>query len=282
MSILNDFSLQTTDFSSISDKPEKAIVNDWFGMMLDIGPLRETFISKGQPYRFTEGRILMVTRGSSKCEFNLEEVSLVKGDVVVLAPETIMELKECSKDFSMTGIIYKESIPVPGNIILKATPNQWDELMRLAHVLWDIAHHEPCPRETVQRLVATMISYIQDIDHEIAGRRQEVRLNRKERLFHDFKKLVQENYIVGKNIPFYAEKLFVSPHYLSAVITKVSGRSVMYWINKVVILQAKVMLKYNNLMVYEVADKLGFPSQSAFGKYFKRETGISPGDYRKS
>ena len=84
-----------------------------------------------------------------------------------------------------------------------------------------------------------------------------------------------------RNIPFYADRLAITPHYLSTLVSKISGHSVMYWINRATILQAKVLLKDKNLMASEIADQLNFPSPSAFGMFFKRETGMTPGEYKK-
>ncbi len=56
----------------------------------------------------------------------------------------------------------------------------------------------------------------------------------------------------------------------------------MYWINRATLIQAKALLKSNDMLVSEVADRLSFPSQSAFGSFFKRETGMSPGEYQKA
>ena len=96
-SVLNEFSLKGTDFSSVENAPQLAIVNEHFGMILGVGPYRDEFIKIGQPYRFIEGRILMMTEGTATCEVNLETYHLEKGDIVLLMPETIMELLECSE-----------------------------------------------------------------------------------------------------------------------------------------------------------------------------------------
>ncbi len=109
-SVLNDFSLQTTDFSSLENLPNLAFVNEYFGMVLNIGPYRNNFIRIGHPYRFVEGRILWVTEGNADFELTLEEYHIEKGDIILLAPETIMELKSCSDAFTMMGIIYKLSL----------------------------------------------------------------------------------------------------------------------------------------------------------------------------
>lgn len=278
--VLNEFSLQSTDFSSLKGKPGQAIANETFGMILNVGPYRENFIRTGQPYRFVEGRILMVTEGNAECTFNLEENHIKKGDIILLVPETIMELKTCSGDFNMMGVIYKENIPALQNIILHATASEWREVLRMMSLLWDIANHEPFRKETVMKFIIAIISNIQDINRMEYERNPHGKPSRQEQFFHRFKTLVNQHCLHERSVPFYADKLFVTPHHLSSVISKVSGKSVMYWINRAIILQAKVLLKNNDLMVYEIAEKLNFPSQTAFGKFFKRETGMTPGEYR--
>ena len=279
-SVLNEFSLKGTDFSSVENAPQLAIVNEHFGMILGVGPYRDEFIKIGQPYRFIEGRILMMTEGTATCEVNLETYHLEKGDIVLLMPETIMELLECSEDYNMIGIIYKENLSVSTNILLHSTNKEWQETLRLVTALWDIAHHEPFRLETVRLLISTIIHNIQDINRVKEKHQPGIQLTRQEQLFQQFKKLVNEYGYRERTIPFYAERLIITPHYLSTLVSKVSGHSVMYWINHATILQAKVLLKEKKLMASEIADHLNFPSPSAFGMFFKRETGMTPGEYR--
>lgn len=281
-SVLNDFSLQTTDFSSLENLPNLAFVNEYFGMVLNIGPYRNNFIRIGHPYRFVEGRILWVTEGTADFELTLEEYHIEKGDIILLAPETIMELKSCSDAFTMMGIIYKENIPVGKNLIIHAGKNDWHETVRLANILWDIARHTPFRRETVSHIVSSIISDIQDINRAELEQIPKKRKTRQEQVFSKFKKLVNEHCCRHRTIPFYADELALTPHYLSSLITKISGQSVMYWINRATLIQAKVLLKNKDILVSEVADRLNFPSQSAFGFFFKRETGMTPSEYQKA
>ena len=280
-SILNDFSLQTTDFSSLDNLDDMAFVNEHFGMGLNVGAYRDNFIRMGQPYRFVEGRILWVTEGSADFELTLEEYHIKKGDIVVLAPETIMELKSCSDDYNMMGIMYKEDISVTKNIVVHADEEDWRETLRLADILWDIARRKPFRRDTVRHLVASIISDIQHISRAEQDTHTAKRKSRQEETFGKFKRLVNEHCCQYRTIPYYADKLALTPHYLSTLIAKVSGQSVMYWINRATLIQAKALLKSRDMLVCEVADRLNFPSQSAFGTFFKRETGMSPSEYQK-
>ena len=130
-------------------------------------------------------------------------------------------------------------------------------------------------------MVKAIICNLQDI-HKVEEQQNPTnRPSRQEQIFRRFKKLVNQHCARERTLSFYADQLYITPHHLSAVIMKVSGHTAMYWINRAVVLQAKVMLRTSDYMIYEIADRLGFPNQSFFGKFFKRETGISPKEYRE-
>lgn len=107
-------------------------------------------------------------------------------------------------------------------------------------------------------------------------------LSRKEEIFEKFLRLLFEHCKEQHVVTFYAEKLFITPQYLSSILKEQTGRSANKWIDDALIVEAKVMLKAPHTTVQEVADILHFSDQSTFGKFFKKHMGISPIEYRKS
>lgn len=99
-------------------------------------------------------------------------------------------------------------------------------------------------------------------------------------IFDQFLKLVAENFMTHKTIGFYAEKLYLTPKYLSSLVKTVSGRTASEWIDAFIILEAKNLLKYSNLTIKEIGYKLHFASIPSFFKFFKSHTGMTPTDYR--
>ena len=97
-----------------------------------------------------------------------------------------------------------------------------------------------------------------------------------------FLSLVQINYKEQRGLEFYADKLCFTPKYLSKVIKENSGTSANDWIDNHVVLEAKALLKSTNMTIQQISDELNFPSQSFFGKYFKRHVGVSPKEYKKN
>lgn len=92
--------------------------------------------------------------------------------------------------------------------------------------------------------------------------------------------LLQTHHATERTIGFYAQRLFISPKYLSLIIKEQTGRSAADWIDEFVILEAKNLLRFSDKNIQEIAYALNFTSQSAFGKYFRRITGLSPSEYR--
>ncbi|MCH5222921.1 MAG: AraC family transcriptional regulator [Muribaculaceae bacterium] len=102
------------------------------------------------------------------------------------------------------------------------------------------------------------------------------------RLAERFIVMVQQNFKKERFLDFYANRLEVSAKHLSRTIKEATGFSAVEWIDRFVILEAKVLLKATNLTIQQIADELNFNSQSFFGKYFKKHTGTSPKAFRNS
>jgi AraC-like DNA-binding protein len=106
-------------------------------------------------------------------------------------------------------------------------------------------------------------------------------LSRKEELFADFLSLLAEHCKLQHEVSFYADKLCITPQYLSLILKEQSGRSASQWIQQALVVEAKRMLKMPRTTIQKVADSLTFPDQSTFGKFFKKHTGLSPLAFRK-
>lgn len=101
-------------------------------------------------------------------------------------------------------------------------------------------------------------------------------------IFDQFIKLVKDNYAMYRNVGFYADRLSLTPKYLSRIVKEASGRSAPEWIDEYVILEAKNLLKFSGLAIKEIVYKLNFPSQSVFYKFFKARTGMTPTEYKNA
>lgn len=97
----------------------------------------------------------------------------------------------------------------------------------------------------------------------------------------EFMRLIHLHFIKERSVTYYADKLFISPKYLSLLVKEATGRSASRWIDDFVIMEAKNMLRFSGKNIQQVAYALNFSTQSSFGKYFKHLTGMSPTQYQK-
>ena len=103
-----------------------------------------------------------------------------------------------------------------------------------------------------------------------------------EQMCERFINLVSKNFKQERDIGFYADKLCITNKYLSTLLKQNTGMTALEWIERYVVLYAKSSLSSTSMTIQQISDELGFPSQSVFGKYFKRVEGISPRAYRQS
>lgn len=131
-------------------------------------------------------------------------------------------------------------------------------------------------------------SFFQDLNQLLIHYTKENKQNeksissRQDELFKQFMILLKENFKHEHTLSFYADRLCVSPKYLSTIVKTASGQSVSKWIDVYLIDEIKSLLRNSNLSIKEIACLLNFPNISFLGKFVKRQTGKSPVTLRKS
>ena len=136
-------------------------------------------------------------------------------------------------------------------------------------------------REVVQ---VAFVALLLEMGNILAGKTDRIIkpvLSRKEEIFEQFLELLHKYCWQQHNVAFYAEELCITPQYLSVVLKSVSGKAANRWIEDALMAEAKILLKKPNTTVQQVADMLNFPDQSTFGKFFKKNLGLPPSEYRR-
>ncbi len=84
-----------------------------------------------------------------------------------------------------------------------------------------------------------------------------------------------------RDVGFYAAKVCLTPKYFSTVIRQETGHTAAWWIHRQVVSEAKNLLTMRpDLNIQAIADQLGFADQATFSRYFHRETGLYPTEFR--
>lgn len=107
------------------------------------------------------------------------------------------------------------------------------------------------------------------------------RTNRQYLLFNDFIHRLDEMHKQERSVQYYAKEMEITPKYLSAIVNHYTGLTASQVIDQYVVFSIKQHLYMNNKTIKEMSDDFNFPSQSFFGRYFKRIAGMSPNYYIK-
>ncbi len=149
----------------------------------------------------------------------------------------------------------------------------------------NIEAHRPESRAVLSGLVQAFSYSIISLMRLCRGERddahaEEATYTRGQQIFDKFMALLKTHHTRERSVSFYAGEMCLTPNYMSGLVRDYSGRPAAAWINDYVILEARILLADRDLSIQEVACRLNFPSQSAFGKYFKQQTGMGPREYR--
>lgn len=257
------------------------------------------------PVRIDGMAWMLCVSGKIDIEVNLSPYSMSANTVSVIMPGSIVEIKgvdwknmDCyilfvSPEF-MRDINYDlnvfASVPVNGGQKEKKMMQISDEEMRLLKNYYEILHQnssynpDKLYAKSIARCIIAALTYqmVQMLMTRTKSDEPDYRRSRRSGYVSEFMKLVRNNYKRERMVSFYAEKLFISPKYLSLIIKETVGRSAAEVIDEYVILEAKNLLRFSGKNIQQVAYELNFPNQSSFGKYFKHLTGMSPSEFQRS
>lgn len=247
----------------------------------------------GDTFVMPEMRVMILTRGSANPIVNLTEHHFEAGQMVFLSPNSIVQPQGYSNDIQGFGLSLTDeivSLAFPADLPklmdghvrdcnFMLTTEEMRQVEALHTLLYQSMHAERIAPQVVLSLTAAFLwqtDYLWN-RHENESRSS---LSREQRLFTDFLQLVSRYATQEHNIDFYAQRLFLSPRYMSTLVKQVSGKAAKQWIDDAIVTRIKVELRHSNKSAAQIADEMNFPNPSFFCKYFKRMTGMTTQAYR--
>lgn len=237
-------------------------------------------------------------KGTFICEYDMTEIVFQEHDIVVLQPNHIISLTDVSADACAMMVMispavlkdmkydnplgYRDAMHYHRNCCFHLTDSQFENIADLLNLMFDINKSDRTSRlEIIKSMTETLFLMLKDF--RIENCVEENAPAQHEMLFAQFCNEVAIHYRESREVRYYAEKLCLSPRYFSAIIKQYTGIRPIEWINRYVVLQAKIMLRKNcNMSVLQISENLGFPDSSGFSRLFKQMTGMSPTDFRTS
>lgn len=239
----------------------------------------------GQPYMLTEGRFIRVVSGTAQMLANMRTFELSPCHVICLPPGTIFQYNNVSDDFRIEVFSY---LPIPNSLtfqrvtMLKLNAEDDSRMGSYLRLMLDVLKCQGKSLRIVQLLQMAVFSELQQINVENTKQQSISATSRQEQVYNRFIDMVNDHGSHERSISFYADRLAISPNRLSTIIKDCSGRTVMQWLNEATTLRAKVMLRHSDKMVYEISDELNFPVTSSFVRFFKKNVGVTPLEYRRN
>ena len=136
-------------------------------------------------------------------------------------------------------------------------------------------------------IILSYISTLLNLTERFYARQFDSRKTLYNQLSKDFFDLLRTYYSISKNediqqptVQYFANKLNVTPNYLSDTIKHHSGKAALAVIQDFVIEQAKKQLANSTHSISEISYKLGFEYPNYFSRLFKRKTNLSPDPFR--
>lgn len=242
------------------------------------------FLQMEHPYRVDEGRVMRIVSGKATCLINLQPYTLLPQAVLIIPPDSIFEIESYDSDFdiqafSLTNLPQEAYFKTCTE--LRLTNDDWQLTGEYFHLLWHEVNRTPLSLIVITHLQSALLAGLHVIHQKEKSTEKQHSISRQDFIFHRFLALLNEHGTRERSISFYADRLCVTPNYLGFVIKQISGLTVIQWVNRHIIQQTKVQLRYSDLPVWEIAENLHFPNPSFFSKFFKKEAGVSPVEYRR-
>ena len=248
------------------------------------------------PFKVSKVTQVVIAQGEISCIVDFYSYALKAPSVAIFLPGQIIESIEANEDFEGFGMVmekdFTDSLNLPvsfqerlffkSNHFYSLNQEALQAFMTCYTMVSNVMKQEdhPYKEEIIRHLFSAYYYGLGYYVHK--SRKQKALMTCQQEICERFIALASEHFREHRDIGFYADKLCVTNKYLSVLLKQETGMTAHEWIEKYVVLYAKGCLSSTSMTIQEISADLDFPSQSVFGKYFKRVEGLSPKAYRQS
>jgi len=253
-------------------------------------------IKGGGPFFIEEPRFIYIREGTFRVNANLVDLELRAGTAAYVRGGSIVQMSKDTLlgDFHGVGVMVNDEVlnlalhgRVPQSFngqclqfVHEINDEEGQTIVKMGDLLWTLLHQEGGSREPIYNMVAVIVNYYDHL-YKKYGELHVTTCSREMETFRRFIVLINQHSAMAHQLDFYADKMCMSAKYLGTLVKHASGMTVKEWIDRALVVAAKVMLRHSDATIFTVADQLNFPNVSFFCKYFKRFTGMTPMQYRR-
>ena len=220
------------------------------------------------------------------------------GDTLFLPKDSLFQVLHASNDVEIVIFIYQTDPirDIMGNSIVSM--NLYSHLATEPCYVWNTGEEEEILKYLIlldntlkiekntfslyeQKLLLLALTYRLCSIYTRKLIAEKASIGHKHDIFIRLIQLIEQHYTKERGVDFYADKLCLSPKYLSTLSKSICGYTVQELVFKSIIRKSISLLKNTQKNVQEISDFFNFPNASYFGTFFKKQTGMSPQQYRK-
>lgn len=249
------------------------------------------------PVRFAFGIMLLCRKGTAQLSINLQEYRLEHGTQVLVIPGTTAMLLSVSDDFQASCFAfssqmfdeasYRLDLPFFRFIGDHPVSLHGAETFEPVALWFEMMGHTYEDRENMFRNTIVR-NRLQNMFMEYYDKIQRKKLHdmarvpdRQTDLCRRFFNLVGENCRQEHRVEWYADRLCVTTRYLSAITRESVHMTPKEVIDRMLMLEIRILLETSGKTVQEIADATGFRDQAYLSRYFRRQTGRTISQYRR-
>ena len=242
--------------------------------------------------------LIVCKKGTFNFSVETDVYEVYEGETVFLSEDTVFEVLSVSEDLEVRILLYRvESIrQLLGSLVqqiqlyVKMSPKvyyvwrteQEEDLVSYMNLLENTMNSEGNRfLQNEQKLLLISLTYRLCSIFQQKFLSQSDVTQRSTEIFLQLIGLIDQYYKTERSVGFYADKLCLSPKYLSELSSSVCGYTVHALIFKAIIRGVVTMLTGSSRTVQEISAEFHFPNPSSFGTFFKKQTGVSPQKFRK-
>jgi AraC family transcriptional activator of pobA len=259
-----------------------------------IANFKDYFSLEPIAYRLSYNRILLIEKGTGEINIDDQVFQITDHQIFLIAKGQVIRLNAGTKfsGFELSfGDCFWERSPSSANnckavLFNNAANNQQLSLTVKDHahlsVLFESLYTEFSSADYVNKLDA-MAAYLKIIMIKIANVNAALTTGMdsyESKLYRNFIELISVHYQSSHEVADYAELMGISARKLTELTKKCSGKGAKDLINGQLIAEAKRDLQFSSRPVKEIAYQLNFSSPDQFSHFFKKNTTISPQEYR--
>jgi AraC-like DNA-binding protein len=273
-------------------------IEQWDGKMMCIETdAAITFLTNETQGFLAAYTFTLVTEGWLTIVYNGMEINLQADDLLIYSPGMSTVIIAASENYRALCLLADEHVTLETPVVRDLVNIAYIPIVQLHKPKLSLPHATALHmaekmREVIAYLhsdhlykkeILRMLYAIFLLDMQNAQQKSGVQRKisqRVEEIFIGFIRLLPQHFAEHHDIAFYANKLHITPVYLSRVVRQVAGRTVIDYINQMLLMEASFLLRTSTMSISQIADYLHFADTPSFSKFFSRLKGQSPREYR--